>query len=141
MMTPGNAPQVSVQEATEAIVEKQEMRTKHTPGPWSVGTPRKMGSERHGYVWWEVPVQVGEGNPGNVLALVSLGGSGAISRSILDVQANARLIAAAPELLKALKSAKEFIENLQLPHEEWSITLDSLVAAIAKAEVSHVEPD
>jgi hypothetical protein len=27
MMTPGNAPQVSVQEATEAIVEKQEMRT------------------------------------------------------------------------------------------------------------------
>jgi hypothetical protein len=129
MMTPGNAPQVSVQEATEAIVEKQEMRQKHTPGPWRVDPdyPTDVQSV-------DGPLEICTTN-----RFVLLGG--VKPKSLAETVANALLIAAAPELLKALKSAKEFIENLQLPHEEWSITLDSLVAAIAKAEVPHVEPD
>lgn len=34
----------------------------------------------------------------------------------------------------ALKEAKEFIENQQLPDVEWSRVLDIVVAALAKAE-------
>jgi len=37
--------------------------------------------------------------------------------------------------LEALRDAKDFIENQQLPCEEWARILDITVAAIAKLEV------
>ena len=51
-----------------------------------------------------------------------------------EIEANTALIAAAPEMYEALKEAKEFIENQQLPDSEWSRALDVCVAALAKAE-------
>jgi hypothetical protein len=75
---------------------------KFTPGPWSVGntTVRKYGSMS----FPEVAVHVGTFEKhGNCLAIVHLGGSGAISSLIADVEANARLISAAPEMYEALK--------------------------------------
>lgn len=40
---------------------------------------------------------------------------------------------AAEEMVEALREAKEFIENQQLPDAEWSRVLDVVVAALAKA--------
>lgn len=78
----------------------------HTPGPWSVGHTRDT-TERYQHTSFEVPVHVGafgvNGGPGNALAIVYLGGKGAIDGSREAVEANARLIAQAPELLKVLK--------------------------------------
>ena len=65
------------------------MNTKHTPGPWRV--QRQNPSPTTGE--W----MISGANPG-YLAEVRDCGSG-------DVQANARLIAAAPDLLDALKDA------------------------------------
>lgn len=74
---------------------------KHTPGPWS-WSERKADPNREYPCKIICHVQVGDGNlAGNTLALVSLGGSGAISVKEDDVRANARLIAAVPDLLEA----------------------------------------
>jgi hypothetical protein len=48
-------------------------------------------------------------------------------------RANAALISAAPEMYEALKQAKEFVENLQLPDAEWTRILDCIIVALAKA--------
>lgn len=86
--------------------------SKYTSGPWSVGEPRKMGDERHGYIWWDVPVHVGElCNRGNCLAIVCLGGEGATSSVLEDVKLNACLIAAAPDCYEALKALHDLFEN------------------------------
>lgn len=94
--------------------------SKHTPGPWDAGLER-MGDPDKRKIW-ATSLQVASA------------ASMWISQEVQE--ANARLIAAAPEMLEALKEAKEFIENLQLPDSEWSRTLDLCVAAIAKAEDS-----
>lgn len=53
----------------------------------------------------------------------------------VDAEANARLIAAAPELLDALNSLSAVCEQAQLRHGHgvWSQLLDDARAAIAKA--------
>jgi hypothetical protein len=80
--------------------------SQHTPGPWSMmlqnSRPKEYGG---GITFWEVPVQVGRGkNAGNVLALVCMGGPAATQSTKESVEANARLIAAAPDLLEALRA-------------------------------------
>jgi hypothetical protein len=102
---------------------------KHTPGPWvaiddyevSVDAESNIGNEIA--AWWVV------GNPdvgnGEVAAILHFYGS-----EEAQADANARLIAAAPELLAAAK------ELLNWPHDgpEPSRLWDALLAAIAKAE-------
>lgn len=87
----------------------------HTPGPWCVGHTRDE-SKRYQHTSFEVPVHVGAwndrtGGPGNCLAIAYMGGPGAIDSSQEAVQANARLIAAAPELFKALKAIVDPVMN------------------------------
>jgi hypothetical protein len=98
MMTPGNAPQVSVQEATEVIVEKQEMRPKLTPGPW-----KKFGrSDARGGSF----TIVGEAPRVGPIATVRksrLRSSYFDARTPEEGEANARLIAATPEMYEALQ--------------------------------------
>ena len=101
--------------------------TQWTPGPWSVG--RTISRERGAYL--ETPVHVGErGNRGNCIALVYLGGPGAIHRDAASLEANAHLIAAAPDLYEALElMTREIVER----HD---ITIGTMVkahAALAKA--------
>lgn len=93
--------------------------TKHTPGPWVVKSARSGF-----YVESQFDVIVE--------SLDEYGRYGAI-----DDEANARLIAAAPELLEALKSIAEFWNRDQ--NEEAMIgacwhAVETAEAAIAKAE-------
>lgn len=75
------------------------MKTQHTPAPWTI---KEHEDKNHG-------IDITEGDNGKVIANVT---SHFIAEHT-EAQANAKLIAAAPELLEALK---ELIEYLG---EEW----------------------
>lgn len=92
---------------------------KHTPGPWHV---MKGWDERS---WM---VDSANGTP-----------IAAVSDTRLNARENARLIAAAPELLAALKGLiqEEFVfENAQSPNIRAVVSrrVNAALAAIAKAE-------
>lgn len=111
-----------------------------TPGPWSVGhvSAKDYGG---GIIHYEVMVHVGEGpQRGNALAIVCMGGNGATRADAESVKANARLIAAAPELYEALEQAEIAVQELcndQNPANEcWNI-LRSVRTALSRVEVDH----
>ena len=54
---------------------------------------------------WKCSVRVGDSRRGNSIAEVYLGGKGALLTDRESVEANARLIAAAPAMLEALEDA------------------------------------
>ena len=97
------------------------MSAKHTPGPWSFGYGM---TQEHGYV---LGVGVTTKPDWTVVCAVSRPGD----VNAID-EANARLIAAAPDLLEALKACDEamsYMSEYDIP-----ITLPDMVkAAIAKA--------
>jgi len=86
--------------------------TQHTPGPWAIETDRDAGHSNH--------------QRHHIFAIVGGGNRLAVCCYKQNEEANARLIAAAPDLLEALKEALE-IGDL----EGWCIRAR---AAIAKAE-------
>ena len=99
------------------------METKHTPGPWHV--------EHHSRGSCEVRITRPKESKGLgpvAYALMDLAGAMTAER-ISEMKANARLIAAAPELLEALQIAREFAAYAQA--EPADLTL--IDAAIAKA--------
>lgn len=73
----------------------------HTPGPWEV-----VGSRI---------CTVANDNERITLAKTEPGGAFAMSE---QQDANARLIAAAPELLEALKAASEWLNDMGCEHEQ-----------------------
>lgn len=87
--------------------------TKHTPGPWSPmwQNSRELqygGGIRH----WEIPVAVGEWpKGGNSICTVHMGGPGATISNKEAVEANARLIASAPDLLACALAQEELATN------------------------------
>ena len=95
------------------------METKHTTGPWHTTKP----SESNGYVW----VNPIDGCCGEVAT--------AWSTSQGSAEANARLIAAAPDLLESLEmivsEADSYTARTGKPVYNW---LDQARAAIAKAK-------
>jgi hypothetical protein len=94
---------------------------KHTPGPWEAANPvRFMGTDF-------IPV-VREGDDLHVCEVYAHEGD-----KITEIEvANARLIAAAPDLLDALKMARSYIIATGAKH--WEKDLAKVDAAIAKAE-------
>lgn len=87
--------------------------SKHTPGPWKVAKPRK--SYRDGKMMYGI---VG---PECVIDYEDWG----------FTRANARLIAAAPELLDALNA---MLTHMGMDEDEWNkVTFNQARAAIAKA--------
>jgi len=76
------------------------MKTKHTPGPWQ-HTDSKIISLSS----WFVPPDESIDDPGIRTTVVEL--RGAMGGD--DINADAKLIAAAPELLEALKECEEII--------------------------------
>ena len=97
------------------------MKTKHTPGPWSIHFGAAQGGEGHHIV------------DSNDLA--------ELSRIAVvffhddeegETRANAQLIAAAPELLESLKVAMRVIDSFAPSYAD-RIFADEARAAIAKA--------
>lgn len=100
---------------------------KHTPGPWS-SNPFSMT----GAVWAENEF-IASVYPN---APKGWDGLSAYHRSD-EMKANAQLIAAAPDLLAALKEVSDWINNWSpdfIMDEEWPDTDEKLRAAIARAE-------
>lgn len=81
--------------------------TQHTPGPWEHDGPP------HNIIVWS--------SPENRICFLTSDG---------PTEANARLIAAAPDLLAALKEAADFVQ----PFNRAEDLLDKIEAVIAKAE-------
>lgn len=92
------------------------MTAKHTPGPWHTGAEDIA------------PCIVYGTNGFAICNAVIHHGKHSESESI----ANARLIAAAPELLEACHKARALLAG-SIPEEDQRIVEDSLRAAIAKA--------
>lgn len=88
------------------------MSTQYTPGPWRIGTPPPNGEQTIGTL------------NGLMVAVATTGAE------MEETKANARLIAAAPELLEALQSV---LENC-LDSEGLCAAHAKARAAIAKAE-------
>ena len=98
------------------------MSAKHTPGPWAVEGP--MGEDH--------PWIVEAGRPTyewRCIASVTADGD---EIGPLEGMANARLIAAAPDLLKVCKAAKKFLESDLV--EPGRTLFWALVDAIKKSE-------
>lgn len=95
--------------------EEYEMETKHTPGPW-----RALFSSTHNV--WEVRGPKHK-EDGSSLLIAEIG-------QVNDVKDNARLIAAAPCMLKTLKHLVEMHET----HRLTPLAFAHARAAIAKAE-------
>ena len=103
--------------------------TKHTHGPWMFVEGYRMSGKYAGS-WGVVPVDLDLGVTGPAFALLPPGGRDDTRR------ANARLIAAAPELLEALKEmvwCNEAYAQDFGPDERVSIAFARAEAAIAKA--------
>lgn len=100
--------------------------SQHTVGPWTV---QQLESEHHGYTGW--PVYAIRSKENICLAIV-----GDVDRYESErIPANARLIAAAPELLAALRDVRQFYQDHFDVMPVAFQTIDDIVdAAIARAE-------
>jgi hypothetical protein len=92
------------------------MSAKHTPGPWRVALPPND----------------------RIQSRIIYSAAGSVARAYNNTkaaQANARLIAAAPELLAALQEARELVRLLasRYSHGPAEVAVDRIDAAIAKA--------
>lgn len=103
------------------------MKTQHTPGPWSIEGRNKVNvkiSDKSGFTCVHAQIW--------------------FPKQIKQAQANARLVAAAPELLKACKEAVHFIWEIQeqtTPEERQhkvNLAFFMLRDAIAKAEGKNI---
>jgi hypothetical protein len=98
------------------------MTTKHTPGPWRI----KSDPMHFDTLTTVEGGAIGARKPFGVQMIVQVGGDS----DFHEAEANARLIAAAPDLLKALKKARRFVLSSDEPV---CTELDDIDAAIAKA--------
>lgn len=113
---------------------------KHTPGPWIVRQSELHG-ERYGGLWVEA-IDLGDDRGERLLPITGSGGAKSYTTRLVDIQihddndANAHLIAAAPDLLEALKKVMSWIKNWDVPFledERWPETKYKVDAALSKA--------
>ncbi len=99
-------------------------KQKHTPGPWSVGGRIETSDD-------DVFRRVGIGDIDNMSDLFLVLEKDDNNNLTPEIAlANARLIAAAPDLLEAAKAAMDAPVSIHRNEKVWGM----LVAAIAKAE-------
>lgn len=109
------------------------MQKQHTPGPWQLD-----GAEIYGAPYGK-PVQVFSGKPPvqaqDIVARIPYDDDGYSTMQPVHV-ANARLIAAAPDMLAALQRALPCVEYAadELGSEEDAACLEQVRAAIKKAK-------
>lgn len=108
-----------------------ENKTKHTPGPWHLGGAIITGADDVfvGIAIFPPPIYGGKVHESRTSDTRG-------PKYFDESNANAALIAAAPELLEAVNKALEFIEQRMEAefHINCSEVTDSLYKAIAKAE-------
>lgn len=102
--------------------------SKHTPGPWELQKP--LFGEQHIYVHSENSINGKVLSGRQHICVVPYEGKRGSAAYHEMFNANARLIAAAPVLLEALKQAVAWIEGERTPID----ALANARAAIAKAE-------
>lgn len=111
------------------------MKTKkHTPGPWKYQCVNagNIGSKD------AVTVEANDGHIALIKRIMQENGRDTfghvvkVRRNLLEVKANARLIAAAPDLLEAVKGCDAWLGGI--PKERMPGFVAQLRAAIAKAE-------
>jgi hypothetical protein len=93
------------------------MSTQHTPGPWKVDEPHQVLAE----------------SVGEYVAITQAEEWNALPRD--QVEANARLIAAAPDLLEALQ---EVVKLANQAHDHWDNDRDAKVGKILLALSGHM---
>jgi len=101
------------------------VNAKHTPGPWKVYHPVRRDGVRKGIV--------SDQGADIVIFGCEEDDAGVCGGSDYEAEANARLIAAAPDLLAAARLGLNFIENTESEMGEKLASGDALRAAIAKA--------
>lgn len=106
--------------------QSQGGETKHTPGPWRAEKHPQHDHVHCSELWTIIAGEPDDCSDAEIAQVIAY-----------EAEANARLIAAAPDLLAALQSAKDIMEN----EEWWHDPLDGLYPtrfvieeAIAKAE-------
>lgn len=109
-------------------------RVQHTPGPWRVDTTVALGA--YG-VWTDYATHPGHDGAGYPKQVCSMRPTD-VSASREERDANARLIAAAPDLLSACNEAFAFVQRYveiaaRTPSDNCVRLRDRLHAAIAKA--------
>jgi len=131
--------------------------TKHTPGPWRLTHSTPAWGSSHKYVIWaEMPYQIYQGREGKSTPIGSIDMNefyghrwqfptdadgemikdASFNRSELNAEANAKLIASAPELLEALKNMIDFADSIgrtRFGNEGWA-RIEAHKALIKKAE-------
>lgn len=105
------------------------MNNKHTPGPWRLKAGRNIGNTIEGYSGR----RGFEGDDGyrTVALYQSCEPTGLRAEEVVNATANARLIAAAPEMLEALQEIVAAADGDWW--EQLDATLEKSRAAIAKA--------
>lgn len=113
------------------------MQANHTPGPWSIGNIKETPLNPHALAVWSESVKVGEvASPVCIVSPIA-------ELDDTDIQ-NARLIAAAPDLLEALAACLPYMHDLDKENFEdanagiledypLSIAFKKMKAAIEKA--------
>lgn len=83
--------------------------SKHTPGPWIVDRLTRRGQTGNNYAHW---IQNAEGEDGQRIAIVE--SNWTPEREDSTAEANARLIASAPDLLRVVEAVAQGMGNLPL---------------------------
>ena len=96
------------------------MSEKYTPGPWNANFTR--------FSRWVVGFHITDPKHGSLRPICEMG-----AMNPDEIAANARLIAAAPELLEALMLAESVYRQNCVNEGEPSSVLDAMQAAILKA--------
>lgn len=99
---------------------KTDEKVSYTPGPWHVEPEKLQDGQYH--VAGRAPIIYANGSPIATLARLSM------KAHDRTAEANARLIAAAPEMAKALREAVEYLRQYGA-----GATLDNALAALKKA--------
>ena len=106
---------------------------KGTPGPWELGTPEPLGEGLH------VPIH-GVGHGELAMAVWQMADDKFDRVRSLDCEANALLIAAAPELLEALIAVEDagFEADgsgwgvLHMTYEDWTLVKRAIAKALGE---------
>lgn len=105
--------------------------SKHTPGPWSIGPMPKMGLDIP--IWKTL-------KSGNPLYICTAYNDGPLAMSSTEREANARLIAKAPELLDCLRVFAEAVKIGMAGHitvDPRDLTEDAILRA--RALIAEIE--